>query len=301
MKNALALAVIAGSAALTQTPAFEVAVVKPAAQEQVLAAVQAGQRPHVGVTIDKNRMDMGFQSLSDILARAYDVSPSQIVGPDFLKTEHFDILAKLPAGATEEQVPQMLRALLADRFKVAVRREQKEQPIYALVVSKGGLNPKRMKPATAEEMAPEPQPGDRTESTPFGKAIVRQTANNGAVVFIPGIGTTKMSAGPSGEHAEMSNLTTARFARMLMQGSDRVVVDKTGLKGSYEVAIDASRDTSPMPAPGANAGGAVAAASIQPPNPMFLVVDQLGLKIEPQKDLVEMLVIDHIEKTPTDN
>jgi uncharacterized protein (TIGR03435 family) len=307
MKTAFAtLAFLAASNALAQTPAFEVAVIKPASQEQLMAAMQSGQRPHVGVTIDNNRMDMGFQSLSDILARAYDVSPSQIVGPDFLKTEHFDILAKLPAGGTEEQVPQMLQALLAERFKLVARREKKETPIYALVVSKGGLNPKKIKPATAEEISPEPMEGDQTQNTPFGKMTIRQSKdpNKGQLAFMPGMGTLKVTPGPSGVHIEVSNLTTSHFAQLLMQGEDRVVVDKTGLKGSYEASIDISMDGMQGSAPqGAGGGGGAAPAVASTPamNPMFLAVEQLGLRMEPQKDVVDMLVIDHIEKAPTDN
>src|SRR5580692_10632331 len=107
------LAALAASTMRAQAPAFEVAVIKPSPDEQLRAAIQAGQRPNTGVTVDKNRVDIGHQSLSDILAFAYAIAPFQIVGPDYLKTERFDILAKLPAGATEEQVPQMLQALLA--------------------------------------------------------------------------------------------------------------------------------------------------------------------------------------------
>ena len=302
MKIPLAtLALLAASTALAQKPEFEVAVVKPATQEQLMAAIQAKQTPHVGVTIDKNRVDIGFQSLSDILARAYDVASFQIVGPDFLRTERFDILAKLPAGSTEEQVPQMLQALLADRFKLTVHRENKETGIYALVIAKGGL--KKMKPATAEELAPEPQPGDRTQSTPFGKMTIRQTAN-GVVGFMPGIGTLKASASPGGggEHVEMSNLTTSRFAQMLISGMDKLVVDKTGLKGSYEASFDITMDAQPMPQGGGEGGGGGAAMASAPAlNPMFMAVEQLGLKLEQQKDSVEMVVVDHIEKTPTDN
>ena len=304
MKTAFAtLAFLAASNALAQTPAFEVAVIKPASQEQLMAAMQSGQRPHVGVTIDNNRMDMGFQSLSDILARAYDVSPSQIVGPDFLKTEHFDILAKLPAGGTEEQVPQMLQALLAERFKLVARREKKETPIYALVVSKGGLNPKKIKPATAEEISPEPMEGDQTQNTPFGKMTIRQSKDpsKGQIAFMPGMGTLKVTPGPSGVHIEVSNLTTSHFAQLLMQGEDRVVVDKTGLKGSYEASIDISMDGMQGSAPPGAGGASPAVASTPAMNPMFLAVEQLGLRIEPQKDVVDMLVIDHIEKAPTDN
>jgi uncharacterized protein (TIGR03435 family) len=302
MKTTIAaLVLLAASTAFAQTPAFEVAVIKQASQANLMSATQAGQRPHVGITVDKNRVDIGFQSLSDILAFAYAIAPFQLVGPDYLKTEHFDILAKLPAGATEEQVPEMLQSLLAERFGLKMHREKKEAPIYALVVSKGGL--KKMKPATADEIAPEPVEGDQTRSTPFGKMTIREIPGKGVVGFMPGIGTLKVSAAPNGEHIEMSNLTTSHFAKMMMTDLDRVVVDKTGLNGSYEASFDISMDTQGLQAqaPGADSGGPGGAASAPPRNQMFQAVEQLGLKLEPQKDLVDTIVIDHIEKAPTEN
>jgi uncharacterized protein (TIGR03435 family) len=285
--NFALLAVFTASAALAQSPAFEVAVIKPVSPEQLRA------RP--GITTDKNRLNITYQSLSDIVAFAYGVVPVQIAGPDYLKTGRFDIVAKLPDGATEAQVPQMLQTLLAERFGLVAHRDKRETQIYALVISKGGL--KRMKPATEAEIAPEPKEGDQTQSTPFGKIIIRQVDGKGAVGFMPGLGTLKVTPGASGgPHIELSNLTTARFAQMLMSdsGTDRVVVDKTGLKGSYEASFDISTD-----GPGPQAGGGTAPTPQL--NPMFLAVEQLGLKLEPQKDSVDMIVIDHIEKTPTDN
>jgi uncharacterized protein (TIGR03435 family) len=289
--------------ALAQGPLFEAAVIKPTSAEQLQAALRAGEIVQTGITIDKNRVNIRYQSLSDILAFAYAVAPFQLVGPDYLKSERFDVLAKLPAGANEEQVPQMLRALLAERFGLALHREKREESVYALVVSKGGL--KKMKPATEAEMTPEPMEGDRTQSTAFGKLTIRQVPGKGIVRFMPGLGILNVTAGASGgPHVELSNLTAVGFAQMLTSEGDRVVVDKTGLKGSYEASFDISTDQQGPQAqsPGGNAtGGGPAMASAPRLNPMFMAVEQLGLKLEPQKDSVDMIVIDHIEKTPTEN
>ena len=291
--NLAFLAIVTASAAMAQSPAFEVATIRPVSQEQFAAAAPLGQRPRPGWTIDKNRVNIIYQSLSDIVTRAYEVIPFQLVGPDFLKTERFDIVAKLPAGATEAQVPQMLRALLAERFGLVAHKEKKEASIYALAVSKGGLNSKKMKPATAEEIAPEPMEGDQTQSTPFGKMTIREIPGKGMVGFTSGLGALKVTASGNGEHIEMSNVTMARLAQMLASDGDRAVVDKTGLQGSYAVSFDISMDMQVQSAPGM--------ASTPPANPMFLAVEQLGLKLEPQKDSVDMIVIDHIEKMPTEN
>ena len=294
------------SAAFAQSPAFEVASIKSVLPEQFQDAVRSGQRqPRSGITTDQNRVTITYQSLSDILAFAYGVVPVQIVGPDYLKTGRFDILAKMPAGAKEEQAPQMLQALLAERFGLVAHREKREAQIYALVIGKGGL--KKMKPATQAEMSPEPMEGDQSQSTPFGKMIIRPVdGGKGMVGFMPGLGTLKVTqAAGGGPHIEFSNLTTARLAQLLMSdpGQDRVVVDKTGLKGSYEASFDISLDQglqAQSPGGGATGGGSGVASTPQA-NPMFGAVEQLGLKLEPQKDSVEMVVIDHIEKTPTEN
>jgi len=300
--TAACLIFMAACAALAQTPtpvpAFEVATIKPVSTDYLNTAIQAGQMPHTGVTIDKTRIDMGYQTLAQLIVRAYEVAPFQIAGPDYLKTERFDILAKLPSGATEDQVPQMLQALLAERFELTVHKETKELPIYALVIGKNGL--KSMKPATAEEQTPEPQEGDRINNTPIGKMIMRQT-KNGGVAFMPGIGVMNVSSGPNGEHIEMSNLTMSRLAQLLMSGSDRLIVDKTGLKGSYQVAFDEPMN-SPGPQPaGGGEGSSAGSASSPALNPMFQAVEAIGLKLESQKGPVEMLIVDHIEKTPTEN
>ncbi len=104
-------------------PAFEVASVKPAApldRSQMLS----GQM-HVGMKIDAARVDIGGMSLADLIRVAYRVKPYQVSGPDWMAPERFDVLAKMPEGATREQVPEMLQALLAERFKLAgASREQ---------------------------------------------------------------------------------------------------------------------------------------------------------------------------------
>ena len=69
---------------------------------------------------------------------AYEVKGYQITGPKWLDSERFDIVAKIPKGATKEQFQMMLQNLLAERFKLTLHRETKELPIYALVVGKGG-------------------------------------------------------------------------------------------------------------------------------------------------------------------
>lgn len=85
-------------------------------------------------------------SLKLLLAAAYGVRPDQIGGPAWLETDRYDIVAKPPAGATKDQVPAMLRNLLADRFHLTVQEETRPRPAYALLASKEGP---KLKPAKA--------------------------------------------------------------------------------------------------------------------------------------------------------
>src|ERR1017187_7864415 len=120
--------------ALAQAPAagpiFEVASIKPATMPTP-AQLQAGKL-HVGMNIDAARVDFGFLSLADLIPIAFRVKPYQVSGPNWMSAQRFDILAKMPEGATKEQVPDMLQALLVERFKLTFHRDNKEHSVYAL-------------------------------------------------------------------------------------------------------------------------------------------------------------------------
>src|SRR5437762_3464277 len=144
-----------------QTPAFEVASVKPS--EPLTPAAIASGKLHIGMKVDAKRVDIGNMSLMQLICKAYDVKPFQVSGPSWLQSpglsgQRFDIVANLPEGITKEQVPQMLQGLLAERFKLAIHRESKEQAVYALVAGKGALKikPSEPPPAAPDGTAPNP-------------------------------------------------------------------------------------------------------------------------------------------------
>src|SRR5881394_244516 len=109
MRKYLSLGIFTAVAALAQQPAFEVASIRSA--EQITPAMIQAGKLHVGMKIDAGKVDIGYLSLRELIPMAYDVKPFQLTGPDWLSAQRFDILAKLPEGATKEQVPAMLRAL----------------------------------------------------------------------------------------------------------------------------------------------------------------------------------------------
>jgi uncharacterized protein (TIGR03435 family) len=333
-----AAALFAAGIALAQTPAaspaFEVATIKPA--PPIGAAQIAAGKLHVGMKIEAGRVDIGFFSVADLIRTAYDVKDYQISGPDWMNSQRFDILAKMPEGATKEQVPAMLKALLADRFKLTIHKESKDHSMYALIVGKGGPKMKESPPdpppaatdapgaagAQAADDAPAapaaaapPGKGGQTITTNNGTMRIQQNADGrGSTVTTPGGGTVKTSLGADGNlHMEMSRVDMPAFAAMISRFVDRPVVDQTGLKGNYQVALDlsmadmmrvarANGAAVPVPGPGGAPGGAADAASDPGDGgSVFTAVQAMGLKLESHKESVDIYVVDHVEKTPTEN
>lgn len=256
----------------TNRPIFDVTSVKP---------VPTGDR----------NFRFGFQSggrfvsnipLQTVISFAYNLpfNPSLRLtgGPDWIRSQdtRYDIDARgtFPDGLTEEarldQERLMVQALLADRFKLVIHREVKELPSYALAVAKGG--PKLQKADIEEKDCPDPL----TTPAPDPTTLCHS--------FVGGRGR--------GIHARalsVSELTTG-----LESFTDRPVVDKTGIKGLYHIETTPwlPMQLGPPPAPGATQDG----AAVENLPTIFDVLEKLGLKLEPEKDKVDVYVIDHIEQ-----
>ena len=288
--------------------AFEVASIKPS--EPVTPAMVAAGKLHFGMKIDAARVDIGNFPLMQLICKAYDVKPYQVTGPSWLLTgQKFDIVANLPHGATKEQVPQMLQALLAERFKLAIHRDTKEHAVYAMVVGKGGIKMKESEPDAVLPDGSAPNPAV-TGSSSIG---INQT-KNGAVVSDGEGGQQKMSVSPDGKmmRMEASRITMAKLAEGLSPLSDHPIVDMTGLKGNYQVTMEISMQelmaaaraagaAVPAAAPGGGDAGKPADAASDPSGSIFTAVQALGLKLEPRKMPLTMIMVDRVEKMPTEN
>ncbi len=134
---------------------FEVASVKPAAPSATQSAMSE----------DGAQFSYTNVALIALVMRAYHVKYRQIVGPERLAAEHYDVVAKLPDNAAREQIPQMLQRLLTERFGLAVHSATKMVPGYALVVGKSGP---RMKTAASGD-------GARRMKSPKGLEIKGKT------------------------------------------------------------------------------------------------------------------------------
>jgi uncharacterized protein (TIGR03435 family) len=327
----LACAALLGSAALAQSSSqnkvgFEVASVKPAAQldmAAIAASMQAGKRPPVGAHVDGQVAEYKYMSLKQLIANAYNVKEYQINGPDWLAGDRFDIEAKIPDGASTDDVPKMLQSLLEERFKMTVHHNSKQGQVLALVVAKGGPKMKEATetPQPLDDSAPL-KAGEMKLDTPNGPARLTIGKDGTATMNLGAKGTVtyKMDPATQAMRMEASSISMAGFADMLAQfsqlggGSARPIVDKTGLKGNYQVSMDfpladlmnMARAAGMMP-PGAGPAQAAAAlpgdAAAEPGGSSSLneSIAAMGLKLDPENDTVDELVVDHIEKAPTEN
>ncbi len=296
---------IAAVAAGGFAQSFEVATVKPA-QLPTPQQIVSG-KAHIGMNVDA-RVDIGAMSLADLIRIAYKIKSYQISGPDWIKTERFDVLGKIPEGVSKDKVPEMLQALLAERFGLKFHRQPEEHSIYALVVAKGGPKLKESPPEEAPPAAAGEKSG-MTIGTEKGPVNLQVDGSKGVVIRGGAAGTMRMTMVDGKMHMESSRLPMDALAEMLSRFVDRPVVDMTELKGNYQVALDLSMEdlrniarsqgvNMPIgPVPGERTG--------DPADPeggsIFQAVRQLGLKLEARKAPLDTLIIDHIEKTPTEN
>jgi len=279
---ALSFTILAAPAVFSQTPAprpeFEVASVKPS--EPV-----TNGRVSVGVHIDGAMVRCNFLTLLNYLNMAYDVKDYQIVGPDWLTTSHFDIVAKRPDGVEgEKALRAMVASLLEDRFKMVVHRETRDLPAYALVVGKGGLK--------INEVPPD------TDGVDTSKVDVNVTGGQHGTTVDLG-GGSSLSYGLNKLEAKKVNF--ASITDSLSKFLDRPVVDETGLTGRYNFTLEysVSELKALVRASGADASQIPDFGGEQPS--IFTSVESLGLKFEPRKAPVPVIVIDSIQKAPTAN
>lgn len=318
------LVVSSGSAQSTASPVtFEVATIRPSGPVN-MAGVRSGA-VRVDIKIGSTRVDMATVSLFRLICIAYKAKPYQVAGPDWLKTTMYDIQAKIPEGDSPGRVPEMLQALLVSRFGLKIHHESREQAAYEIVTAKGGP---RMKPAGSELGQPslvaglEDKPAAATMSVPTTEGIMRLTRRGQSIeIDMPGgeiVGKIRvtMLGGTGGApkvRLESSGTTMNTLAEMLSVGIvERPVVNMTGLPGAYEIALDISQEEAMRAARaaasflpvgrGGNGGGTSDVAASEPSSvSIFSSIQNLGLRLESRKLPLDVLVIDHIEKVPTEN
>jgi uncharacterized protein (TIGR03435 family) len=231
----------------------------------------------IGMSADGAMVKYTNITLRDCIRGAYRARDFQIVGPEWMTNARFEISAKLPSGASADQIPEMLQALLAERFKLEIRREKKEQSVYVLVVGNGGpkLKPAELKSDDQSPMALGPD-GKPRPAMMFA-------------IMPSGIGLTAPSA------------TLESLVGLMSRFTARPVVDMTGIEGQYDFKLSFAPETNPGPITGGIPGPDGAATSVEPAPSLADAVKQYGLRLEARKAPIEMFVVAHIEKAPTEN
>jgi len=243
----------------TPSPAFEVASIR-----LNKTGIRGGSMdfPKGGERFTATNMPFGA-----LVLVAYNITVRQLSGPAEFLSEKYDIAAKAEHAVSPDEMLRMLQALLADRFKLVVRYETKEVPIYALTTGKGGPKLHHSDPSERAAAAP------RTPSRAVG------TESRSGYIF---------------KNESMSDFAWA-LSRMARIG-DRVVVDNTGLEGNYDFDLTFGRDN----ASSAGADGREPATRLEDPSIFSALREQLGLKLVSKKAPVEFLIIDHLER-PSEN
>ncbi len=207
----------------------------------------------------------------------------------------------MPPETTKAEFALMLQNLVAERFNLTLHHETKDLPLYELVVAKNGP---KLKPWVEDPNAPPPAPPSPGTPPPMGKDG-RPIVPPGAIMM-----SVSMTNGVQRMRMTTTKQSISRMADVLANQLGRAVIDKTGLTGEYDYSLEFSPEglarggLAGLPPPPPGVGGPPPEnppADQDAPSLLTAVQEQLGLKLESKKGPMDLLVIDHAEKTPTEN
>ncbi len=273
---AAGLAFFAGSA-FPQT--FEVASVKPS------PPVKPGERVYFGParggpgTPDPGQITWTYARFLDLLMTAYDVKNYQISGPGWLADERYDVIVRVPAGATKEQVRVMWQNLLAERFGLMLHHEAREFRVDELAIGKGGAKLKESAEDAAAVMAGKPPELKEGKISGPGMIVTIMPGANGALAM----------------HAYAKSMPMSRLTSLLGNQVNLPVLDKTGLDGYYDFTLEFTAMAPGAPPPAGDI------ASDPGPNLDAALQQQLGLRLVGSKAKLDVIVIEKADKVPTAN
>jgi uncharacterized protein (TIGR03435 family) len=260
--------------------AFEVASVKPSPPVSPNGRVFFGPLQGGPGTSDPTRVTWTYARFIDLLMTAFDVKSYQVTGPSWITTERYDVTVKVPEGTTPAQLPAMWQSLLEERFGLLFHRERKEFKVQELVIARGGS---KLKPTDLPE-----------SEIPAGPPKI----NNNGELAGPGMVITFLSL-PSGlvARATAKAQPLSRLVTMLISQLGMPVLDKTGLAGKFDFGLEFQPNLPPQPGASANSNQ----PSDTAPELPQAVERQLGLHLNPAKAILDMLIVDSSQKTPTSN
>jgi uncharacterized protein (TIGR03435 family) len=248
------------------SPEFEVATVKPV-ESSVGNTMRLNRCTGGPGTSDPTRFMCRSLTLKTLLGVAYGLRTQQISGPGWLDSDEFEIQAKPPEGATQDQIGAMLQSLLKDRFQLQLRRETRTTDILALVQGPGGP---RLTTATEA-------PQDPAVEAAKGAEAGRRARNWG-----PAYSGTFINDG----HMTLDDLADTLSGRL-----DQPVRNLTGISGEFAISLQFAVERT---------------AAAQPDNPdaphpptVFQALqDQLGLRLESRKGPADFIIVESASRKP---
>ena len=209
--------------------------------------------------VSPDAVTLPYETMAQIIERAFGLARTQVIAPDWAESQHFSVAAKLPAGATQADVPEMLRSMLTARFHLAYHMEVKNTPALVLTLAKSGIR------------------ADTAVESPLrGRPIAHL-----------------------GHHYEFAT-TSEGLASFLKRLTSLPVIDETALRDSYLFSFDiypfGELDADEKPP--------------EPPTSDFITdysrhLDEalapLGLRLKLSKAQLENLIIDRLDRRPTEN
>lgn len=273
---------------------FEAASVKPAGPGRLVPL-------HGGPGTKSPGEISGAATMKTLVMRAYGLKSYQVTGPAWMDSEKYEIAAKPPAGASVEDAAAMLQSLLAERFRLVAHKETRQLPIYTMAISKSGPKLKQSTPAGEAENSPDV----------YGAPKLAK-GSDGLPELLPGAALSRsyevVLAGSDGVLYKLwaRKESMRQLADRLSGQLNRPVSDQTGLTGQYDFTLVWTMEgggtvprTDPPPDQIESSGTTVLS---DPGLSIFAAMQrQLGLRLEQGKGPLEILIIDHVERTPTEN
>ena len=280
----LLISALAGLLAGQPSPHFEVASIRTSADP---VPGQTG----AGVQVTQSQVRVNGLPLRTYISIAYRLQGHQVIGPSWLGSTRFDIMATMPQGVNPQQLPEMFQALLAERFKLQVHRETRETAVFALETVK-------------DRFTLESVPADRDVTNTAAFSAGASASGRGVGVDL-GRGSSYTFAD---NRFQARKLMMGMLAQTLTNWTGRPVVDRTNLTGFYDFTLEITpEDFQVMQIRSADtAGVALPAQALRliennTLDSLHESLRRIGLTLESRRAPMEVLVVDQIEKAPTEN
>jgi uncharacterized protein (TIGR03435 family) len=249
-----------------QEPSFEVASVK--------VNTSGGPVWRIAAPTGTGRFEVTNAPVRMLILNAYGIPGFQLAGgPSWIDTIRVDVIARAATTATRDEISRMVRGLLAERFNLAVHREQREMPVHTLVVARDD-----------RRLGPKLQASTTDCAAATASRTARPQLPSGQLLCTTSMSPASINAG---------GMTMARLAQTLSGIVGRVVTDETTLTGAYDLQLTFAPEQARPP-------GALPPTDPDAPSIFAALQEQLGLKLNTRRGMVEVLVIDRVEP-PTEN